>query len=178
VLGQIEERNGVFIPNPLYYALQLYTEHFGTQLVTTYPTVPTYNTPAVGFLPALNNVPYLDVVSSLSADGKKLYIMAVNKNFDSPIQTTFALNGFTPSGSGAAWMLNGTGIDANTGTQWPLAAFFSPAPPAVDSIDPQFWYGSPSAVTLINETITTGFNQTFTYTFPAHSATSLELNAM
>jgi alpha-L-arabinofuranosidase len=178
VLGQIEERNGVFIPNPLYYALQLYTQHFGTQLVTTYPTVPTYNSPAVGFVPALNNVPYLDVISSLSADGTKLYIMAVNKNFDSPIQTSFAVNGFRPSGSGVAWLLNGTGIDANTGTQWPLIAFFSPSPPAVDTLNPQFWFGSPSAVTLINRTIPSGFAQTFTYTFPAHSVTSLQLNSM
>jgi alpha-N-arabinofuranosidase len=175
-LGQIEKRNGVFIPNPIFYALQIYTQHFGNQLVASYPFVPTYNSPAIGVVAAQNNVPYLDVVSSLSADKTKLYIMAVNKNFDSPIQTTFVVNGFTPSGSGTVWSLNGTGIDANTGTDWPLAAFFTFSPPAIDSVNPQFWFGSPSAVTLTGAPVSSLFGNLFTYTFPAHSVTSLEIN--
>jgi alpha-N-arabinofuranosidase len=177
-VGQIETRLGVFIPNPIFYALQLYTQHFGKQLVASYPVVPTYNSPAIGVIAAQNNVPYLDVVSSLSADGKTLYIMAVNKNFDSPIQTTFYLSGFTPSGSGTAWLLDGTGIDANTGTDWPLAAYLSPVPPAVDTVNPQFWFGSPSAVTLTGVPFSNTFGQTFTFSFPAHSATSLQISSM
>lgn len=173
-LGQIEKRAGVFIPNPIFYALQMYTQHFGNQLVTTFPLVPTYNSPAVGFVPAITGVPYLDVVSSLSPDHKKLYIMAVNKHFDSPISTVFLLNGFTPSGSGTAWSLTGTGIDANTGTDWPPG--YSGIP-ATDLLNPQFFNGSPSQVTLSPTAISSGLGPIFVYTFPPHSVVSLEIDA-
>jgi hypothetical protein len=175
MVGQLGTRQGVFIPNSQYYALQMYRLHFGTQLVPTAASGPTYNSTAVGDVPAVNNVPYLDIVSSLSADGTKLYIMAVNKHFDSPIQTTFTINDFTPTGSGTAWYLSGSGIDANTGTDWPPLGYgFIPAQ---NPENPQFLKGNPAAIVSSSLPVSI-FANTFTFTFGAHSVTSLEIDGM
>jgi alpha-L-arabinofuranosidase len=175
MVGQLGTRQGVFIPNSQYYALQMYRLHFGTQLVATAASSPTYNSTAVGDVPAVNNVPYLDIVSSLSADGTKLYIMAVNKHFDSPIQTTFTINDFTPTGSGTAWYLSGSGIDANTGTDWPPLGYgFIPAQ---NPQNPQFLNGNPAAIVSSSLPVSI-FANTFTFSFGAHSVTSLEIDGM
>ena len=65
-----------------------------------------------------------------SADGKTLYVMAINKHFDSPIEATIDVRGFAPAAKATAWTLNGKGIDSHTGTtplqlpglKWPQQA--------------------------------------------------------
>jgi len=160
-----------FYPTAPFYALQMFTQHFGTQLVSSFVVSPTYSSPPIGVVAPQLNVPYLDIVSSLSDDGKTLYIMAINKHFDQPIRATVWLNGFTPSPSGTAWALIGTGIDANTGTDFPPGLYF---PQMQDALNPRFYIGSPSEV-LIVRAPQAQFGQTFTFTFQPHSVTALEL---
>ena len=173
VLGSIGTRGGFHTPNAPYYALQMYTNHFGTLLVPSAAASPTYDSPAIGVVAAEPNVPYLDVITSLSTDRKTLYIMAINKHFDLPIQTNIAMNGFTPASSGTAWVLRGTSIDANTGTDaapgfWPLQM--------QDPLTPRFYLGSPTEVSVQAAPVTS-FSKNFTFTFPPHSVTSLELHS-
>lgn len=181
VLGLIASRNADFPPRPdwiptaRYYALQLYTRHFGDKVVSSTATGPTFNSEAVGLMQAVRDVPVLDVVASLSDDGRQLYILGINRSFDDPVDAALEVRGFTPGSSGVAWTLNGTGIDANTGTK-PLEI------PGVkwgrQAEDPQhhrFARGAMSEVTLQSSPVAnTGAR--FRYRFPAHSATSIVLS--
>lgn len=166
-------RGPAFYPNAPLYAFQLYTRHFGSLLISSNVTSPTYDSPAVGVVSATPNVPYLEVISSLSSDKKKLYIMAINKNFDSPITATIQINGFTPSSNGCAWVLTGTSIDANTGDDFPVGTW---PPQMQDPFTPRFYLGSPNEVQLLRLPETT-YGQSFTFTFGQHSVTSLELRS-
>jgi len=117
-------------------------------------------------------VPYLDIVSSLSSDGRRLYIMAINKHFDSSIEAAIALRGFQPGSSGTAWTLTGTGIDANTGTTALQGLLRGKA--AEDPQNPRFSKGGAGEVTLSSSEVN-GIKAQFVYHFPPHSVTSLML---
>jgi alpha-N-arabinofuranosidase len=179
VLGLIGSRRGDFPPNPdwaptaRYFAIQMYTRYFGDQLVRTDTTVAGYDSEAVGLVDPVANVPYLDVVSSLSADGSRLHIIAVNKHFDSSIETSISLRGFSPAAVGTAWTLTGTGIDAHTGTT-PLRVPNLPWGRQIeDPENPRFYSKEQDAVTLSSAPFPVG--EPLTYRFPPHSVTSLIL---
>lgn len=180
VLGWIGSRNGKFPPNPdwaataRYYAFQLYTQHFGDQLVSSRTTSPTYDSQAIGLIDAVRDVPYIDIVSSLSTDGRTLYIMAVNKHFNSAIETSIALRGFNPKIRGNAWTLTGTAIDAHTGTTPLQIPGFGWARQATDKHNSRFDKGGTDEIKLSSSSVENVGLQ-FTYRFPPHSVTSLIL---
>lgn len=180
VLGWIGSRNGDFPPNPVwaptarYYAFQLYTRHFGTQLVQSGVESPTFNSAGVAFLDAVRDVPYLDIVSSLSEDGRQLYILGINKHFDNAIEASITLRNFKPAASATAWTLTGTGIDAHTGTTVIKVPGLSVGKQAEDPQHKRFSKGGPGEITFSSSTAT-GIGPQFTYRFPARSVTSLVL---
>jgi len=169
-IGWIAPRQGVYIKNAQCFAMQMYTLHFGSFHVNSYYLSPTFSTISVGGVAAQTGVPYLDVVTSLSDDQNTLYMMVINKNFDRSISAEINfVSGFTPQSSGTAWVLSGTGIDANTGADnqgW--------GEQAQDVINPQFSNGDPSAVSISSHPVN-GIRDGFTYVFPAFSVTSLEM---
>ena len=179
-MGWIGSRNSNFPPAPdwaptaRYYAFQMYTHHFGDQLVRSDTAGPRFDSDASGGMEAVRDVPYLAVVSSLSSDGRKLYILAVNQHFDSPIEGIITVRGFSPASDGTAWTLDGTGIDANTGTT-PIR------PPGMvwgkqieDKQNPRLYKGGPGEITLVSSPVT-GIKAQFNYRLPPHSVTALEL---
>ncbi len=179
-LGWIGSNRPVFPPNPnwiptaRYYAFQMFTKHFGSRVVSTTTTSPTFNSQDVGFTEAVSNVPWLDVTSSLSADGSELYILAINRQFDDPINASITVNGFVPSPDGTAWTLTGTSIDANTGTSIIRVPGLVVARQAEDPRDPRFSRGSPSEITVSSASVPVGSQ--FGYSFPARSITSIVLH--
>jgi alpha-N-arabinofuranosidase len=172
-MGWIGLREEQYIPKAPFYALQMFSRHFGTILVHTAATSPTYDSQAIGLVPAVGAVPYLEVVSSLSGDRRTLYLIAINKHFDEPIQATIQLRSFSPLASGNVWVLTATGIDANTGTELPDIPGLIWAPQAVDVENPRFNFGGPGEVTV--DTATISIFETFTYTFEPYSITALEI---
>lgn len=172
--GWIGKRDGRWTPAAPYYALQLYTHHFGSILLSSRTHSPAYDSQPAGLVDALSNVPYLDVVSSRSEDGRELYLMAINKHFDSPIQARISVSGRRPASSGTAWTLNGTGIDANTGTQPFRGTGARWVRQASDEANPRFELGGPGEVTVTSKKLS-GVGAGFVYTFPAHSVTALEI---
>ena len=180
VLGWIGSLNGTFPPRPVwaptarYYAFQLYTQHFGDRLVQSSVSSPTYDSETVGVVDAVKGVPYLDVLSSLNSDGSKLYVMAINKDFDSPLETSITLRGFKAAQQGTAWTLTGTAIDANTGTTPLQVPGLHWGRQAQDQQNSRFYHGAPNEVTLASSVVT-GLGSRFNYRFPAHSVTSLVL---
>lgn len=180
VLGWIGSKNGEFPPRPdwtptaRYHAFQLFTRHFGEQLVRSDADAPSFDSEAVGIIDAVKDVPYLDIVSSLSADGDRLYVMAINKHFDSSIETTIQLQDFEPGARATAWTLTGTGIDAHTGTTPLRVPGIGWAKQVEDKQDRRFSKGGANEITLTSSEVSQVARQ-FKYNFPPHSVTSLVL---
>ncbi len=173
-MGWIGVRGGQFVPKAPYLALQMYTRHFGSILLRSSTTSPTYDSAPLVMVEAVRGVPYLDVVASRSEDGGTLHLIAINKNFDRPIRTSIRLLSFEPEKNGIAWTLNGTGIDANTGTELPFPEVMKWARQAEAESNPRLYLGKPDEVRIVS----TGLDNVagnFEYTFPPHSVTSLEL---
>lgn len=166
--------NPHWIPTARYYAFQLYTKHFGDRLVRSTADGPTFDSPAVGFVDAVNDAPYLDVVASLNDDGSRLYLIGINKHFDKPIETTITLDGFEPASGATAWTLNGTGLDANTGTGIVEAPNVRVPRQAEAPDNPRFRKGGPGEITFDSSSVAVE-GKSFVYRFPAHSATSIVL---
>src|SRR5262249_33593225 len=141
-------------PTAAYYAFQMFTHHFGEQLVRSSSDGPTYDSEAIGLVDAVKDVPYLDIVSSLSADRKDLYIVGINKHFDGSIEGSITLEGFDPRPNGTAWTLNGTGIDANTGTTPLRVPGLNWGNQVEDRQAPRFSKGGPAEINVSNSNFT------------------------
>ncbi len=172
-MGAVGLRQGGFVPKASMYALELFTRHFGSELVASTAVGPAYDSPSVGWVDAMSGVPYLDVVASASADGSTLYVMGINKHFDRPIRAHITLANFSPASTGAAFTLSGRAPDANTGTSLVPAGTVWAAQAQVAPYN-RFNLGSPTEVTLAQQTIS-GVTGGFDYTFPPSSVTSLVL---
>jgi alpha-N-arabinofuranosidase len=172
--GMIGARDGKFIANAPYYAFLMYRRHFGVQLVKTVTESPTYDTRGAGYVTAHRNVPYLDVVSSLSKNGKKLYIMVINKHFDQDISARIDIEGFKARKSGRAFIVTGTGIDANTGTELFQAPGMKWPKQATDKKNPRFAKGGKKEIRLEEKALDTAQGG-FKFSFGKHSITAIEL---
>ncbi|HBY62309.1 MAG TPA: hypothetical protein DEH78_21005 [Solibacterales bacterium] len=162
---------GEFIATAPQMAFELFSKRFGSTLVQATVVSPTYDSAAVGMTDAVVGVPYLEAVSSLSGDRNTLYLIVINKHFDKPVTGRMSLQGFLPSGAAGTWTLNGASIDANTGTQLPAGAVW--APQMQDSVQPRFYLGGPSEVTVTQGAA--AVSGSFDYVFPAHSVTAFEI---
>jgi alpha-N-arabinofuranosidase len=133
---------------PTGYAIEMFTSHFGDELVSASINSPTFNvTQQIGFVQPTNNVPYLDAVVSVS--NNTLYLIVINKHYSNNIQTTITVNGFVPQQDARVYALDGPNIDSS-----------NEYVPDTVTITPSAFNGASSV---------------FTYTFPAHSVTSIEL---
>lgn len=173
-MGWIGLRGGTYVPKAPYLALEMYTHHFGPVLVGASTTSPTYDSPAVGLVDAVNAVPYLEALASRSDDGNTLYLMAINKHLDAHIVITFSLNGFVPQSEGVAWTLDGTALDANSGTELPAVPGVSWAEQALAGPNSRFKSGAPNEVHISSEPLH-DLNTNFRYSLPPHAVTSIEL---
>ena len=173
-MGWIGLRDGRPAATAPYLAFQLFTRHFGERLVPSVTKSPTFDSRAVGWVDRVPDVPYLDVVASRSADGNTLYVLAVNKHLDQPLVARITLRGFTPAGTATAWVLNGAGIDAHTGTRPLEGPGIEWGKQAADEPNGRFGRGGPGEVSLTSRQVP-GVSSTFEYSFPAHSVTSLEI---
>jgi alpha-L-arabinofuranosidase len=84
-------RQSLFV-SPIYLVNQLYAEHRGDQLLASRIDGPTFNTSREG-----TKIPYLDATASRTADGKTLFIKAVNTNPTSALLTTITIAGVIPA---------------------------------------------------------------------------------
>jgi len=133
---------------PTGYAIEMFTSHFGVELVSASVNSPTFNvTEQVGIVQPTNDVPYLDAVVSVS--NSTLYLMVINKDYSSNIQTRIKVDGFVPQQDAKVYVLDGHDIDSS-----------NEYVPGTVTITPSAFNGASSV---------------FNYTFPAHSVTSIEL---
>jgi len=166
--------DGKGVPKPSYYALQMYTRHFGDQLVDVRFDSGKFSSRAAGFTDSVSQEPYLDVVGSTSADGRRLYLIAVNRHFTNSLQTKITLRGFRPRGSARAWVLTAPSLDANNGDDLPRIPGLKWARQASAPKGSMFEQGRPGLV-VPQETAIPNVSESFTYNFAPRSVTAIEL---
>ncbi len=174
-MGSIGFRSGQLAAKASLYAIQMLHQNFGTTLVSTTVTALTYDSPAVGWVDAVSGVSYLECLSSTSANGKTLYILAINKHLDRAAHSRISLANFHPAGTGHVYTLNGSAPDANTGTDNSMATGVTFAQQALIQPYSRFYSGSPTEVAIQSGTLS-GVGATLDYTFPAHSVTILAID--
>ncbi|MEC9373182.1 MAG: alpha-L-arabinofuranosidase C-terminal domain-containing protein, partial [Planctomycetota bacterium] len=173
-MGLIGTVDNEFRPNASYYALALYTRHFGDTLIESSADSPTYNSTALGMVAAVQNVPWLEVAASRNTTDNSLRLIIINRHFDSPMETTINLADFSPASSATLHTLTGPSIDANTGTELLQVPGLDWARQATAK-NGRFTRGAPSEITLTESTINIPAAE-FTHTFPPRSITALIIN--
>jgi alpha-N-arabinofuranosidase len=171
-LGSINY-DGIIKPSSL--AMQLYTQYFGTTLISASSTGPTYNSVAAGVVSAVQGVPYVEAIASLSADRRKMYVIVINKNWSAAIDTTVQLKNFLPTASGALHVMTSGSIDANNGNDLPAISGVVWATQATAPKNSMFNAGSAGTVAIQNSTFTA--SGSVRYTAPATSVSVLEFTA-
>jgi alpha-N-arabinofuranosidase len=89
-----------YIKRPNFYVFEMYHDHFGKILLPVVVKSETYQ--ERGY-----TVDYLTVNASTNDEHSKVYLMVLNKNLKSPMNTEITLNGLVKISSAEAWVLNG-----------------------------------------------------------------------
>jgi len=136
-------RDGLFV-SPIYLVNKLYASTAGGTRVTCEVRSSTFNSSKEG-----SAVPYLDVVSSRSSDGKHIFVKAVNTNLANSLQTSVTLKGVTVEPRASLSIVNGDSLSASNS------------------------FATPNAVKI--STVTVSASANFQLTLPAHSVSVLTL---
>jgi alpha-N-arabinofuranosidase len=98
-----------YYKRPNYYVFKMFKDHFGPLLIGNTAKVPEYTSDGKVYS-------QVGINASKSSDGKKIYIMIVNRNINDDIELNIELDGFIPNKEVSAWVLNGPGVDATNET--------------------------------------------------------------
>jgi hypothetical protein len=161
---------------PPYWALYLWTHYFGSTLLSSDVRCGTFDIPSPqgddwpkdGILwsriAAQDRIPLLAAHSSLSADGKTLYLMAVNRDLANDLETTVRIDGFVPQSSADVHALTTDVRPASRRLQDLMTVWDSNNEDRPDTVK-------------IRDSRLDGTGPTFRWTIPAHSAVALVLKA-
>ncbi|HOG45326.1 MAG TPA: alpha-L-arabinofuranosidase C-terminal domain-containing protein [Anaerolineae bacterium] len=151
VLGAIYTTpTGLFL-TPIYLACRLHRDHSGPVSLHTEVDSPTFDARPMGrFMPPRLGARYVDAAATLDEERRTLYLSVVNRHRSEPAEVQVQIEGTSVQLEGAGHDLNGpSALSGNSIT--------NPDVVRVQPITP-FLAGN-----------------RFTYTFPAHSATVMEL---
>lgn len=135
---------------PSFEILKLYATKRGEMKVNSVVESATYSSPAIGNIPALANVPYLEALATRSLDGQKLYISVINRDSVNTYTTPITIQGVT-------------GVNA-TANVWTMTA---------NSYLAENTWKTPTNVQLASSTITNA-STSFNYTIAKNSVTVFE----
>lgn len=82
--------------NIVFYVFQKYAQMAGRETLDTAVDAPTYDSPSMGLVPALKNVPLIDAGAYRTKDGKRLALFLINRDVKRTAEVTLD-PGFTPS---------------------------------------------------------------------------------
>jgi alpha-N-arabinofuranosidase len=102
-------------PKVPYYVIQLFSQHFGSRLVSATIDSPVYTSKSEGVIAAESNVPELTSVAALDDSGKKLFVNLVNRSWDTLHQVKLDLGNFTPAVSATIWSISSPGVTDHNG---------------------------------------------------------------
>ena len=137
-------RHGVFV-TPTYLVNELYSRRLGTDRLPARVQSPVFDTTLEG-----KNVPYLDVVVTRTADGKQIFIKAVNTDANAALHTSIAFTGTTIAPQATIETVN------------------------ADSMTAANSFESPHAVSLRQQRISAG--SSFVIDLPSHSVSVITLD--
>jgi alpha-L-arabinofuranosidase len=138
-------RHGVFV-TPLYLVNQLYAARLGAERLAAGVESPTFDSSREG-----KGVPALDVVVSRSADGKRIFVKAVNADLTKPVNVRVKISG------------------ASIGPRAEVETVGADSPAAANS------FATPPAVTVRRSTV--GAGNDFVVELPQHSVSVVTLSA-
>jgi alpha-N-arabinofuranosidase len=95
--GGVKKSRSVVFVDPQYYTQLLYTAARPHLPVATTTTGPGRDVPARGGIPAVANVPDVDVFAALTRDRRTLVVFAVNRHLTAPRTIRLGLQGFAPT---------------------------------------------------------------------------------
>ncbi|MEM7363063.1 MAG: alpha-L-arabinofuranosidase C-terminal domain-containing protein [Pseudomonadota bacterium] len=102
-----------------YHAFRMYTPTIGGEVVSADVTIATYNSRSLGVVDGVRNVPYVDVLAVRNRDDETLMIYLINRHLDAPVAMTVNVQGMADFGEVTRTVLQGSAIDAHTGTHPP-----------------------------------------------------------
>jgi len=137
-------RRGLFV-SPLYLVNQLYSERRGDERLAVSAGGPTFDTSREG-----KGVPHLDATAGRTADGRRIFIKAVNTDPARALQTTITVEGATPAAR---------------------AQFESVTAPSLRASN---HFARPEAVSVRRSTVRAG--RRFVVTLPKHSVNVITLD--
>jgi alpha-N-arabinofuranosidase len=111
----IWKKRGQVFATPAYYAFRMYATADAAQPVSVKTDSGSYSVAeGVDRLPQIASVPYLDVVATLSEDGRKLILFCVNRSPQTDIAAKLQLQGFTAAETAKVEVLRSDAVsDAN-----------------------------------------------------------------
>jgi len=112
-------------PKVPFYALEMFTKHFGSLLVESHITCESYKSKRVGFVRSIDKVPELSVVSSINPSKDKLYVNIISRCWKKRYQVNLHINGFDVREKDVTiWQLSGKSALSNNGRDlppdWPI----------------------------------------------------------
>jgi len=148
VLGLLLVRPEAVLREPIYWPVVMQVEHSGETALDAWVECDTFDEPQR----RMKGVPYLDVASTWDEKRGRLFLSVVNRHLREDIETSVEIEGARVSSRGEAHLLRHDDPMA-------MNTFEEP-----DEVKPRSAGAS-------------GLSDRFTWTFPAHSYTILELNA-
>lgn len=109
------------VPKVPYYVVQLFSKHFGSQLLTCHVEgSPTFNSKALGIARSESNVPEITAVASTHSSGKKVYLNLINRSWDNYHKVQIKIPGFSYNPQNVkAWSLSSPGVTDHNGPDLP-----------------------------------------------------------
>jgi len=154
-LGAIHTEKHGFYLTSIYKAFELFVNHTGEIVLDALVKSETYDIEGKALLGQrefkLANVPYLDASTTLARNKDKLYIAAVNYHKEKEVECPIFLEGFSPSEEAKTYELNGPDVMATNDFE-------------------------NSENIKIKTGIIKNAGSKFSYSFPPHSCTVIELN--
>ena len=123
--GCIKKSNGVVYVDPQYYTSQLYAAARPHTPIETVWTGPGRDVPQRDFLPAVPDVPDVDVFSALTADKSHLCVFLVNRTLSDTRPVHLDIAGFTATRASATLL---TSSDPQATNAWDRPDAVSPQP--------------------------------------------------
>jgi alpha-N-arabinofuranosidase len=143
--GVIQASHDHVFVTPTYLVNELYNRRLGAKQLTARVSSPTFDTTKEG-----KGIPYLDVVVSRSADGRQIFIKAINTDTQRGLRTAVRIHGLQVASSGVMETINAQSMSAANS------------------------FTTPAAISLQQKTIKTAAD--FVVVFAQHSISVITLN--
>ena len=110
--GGIWKKRSQVYATPAYYAFKMYAGAEAAKRISATANSGAYSVAqGVDRLPDISGVPYLDVVATLSQDGRRLTLFCVNRSLDTDIPSNIRLNHFDPRRTASVHLLSSASIN-------------------------------------------------------------------